>query len=231
MNARVHTITAGPPHQDRHMSIKDILRKFTSPIVYWNLIALAVATCLAMVGLWFWMDRFTHHGIEVEVPDVKGKLVADAEYELGLAHLTPVRTDSAYNRSLPPGTVLEQIPASGSHVKEGREIYLTINSSQTPTLAMPDIADNCSLREAEAKLKALGFKLAPNEYTEGDKDWVLGVKCGGRNVIAGERVPIDEPVTLVVGNSDMDEDMDEIGQDSLDNFDSLEDYTITEEAE
>ena len=186
------------------MSLKDTLKKFTSPMVYLNLIALAIATILAMGGLWFWMNDFTRHGVEVEVPNVKGKLVADAEYELGLAQLTPVRTDSAYNRNLPPGTVLEQLPASGSHVKEGREIYLTINSTQTPTLMMPDIADNCSLREAEARLKALGFKLAPNEYIEGDKDWVLGVKCRGQNVAAGERVPIDAPVTLVGGNSELE---------------------------
>ena len=213
------------------MSIKDILRKFKSPVVYWNLIGLAAATLLAMVGLWFWMDRFTHHGIEVTVPNVKGKLVADAEYELGLAQLTPVRTDSAYNRNLPPGTVLEQIPASGSHVKEGREIYLTINSSQTPTLAMPDIADNCSLREAEARLKALGFKLGPNEYVEGDKDWVMGVKCRGRNIAAGERVPIDAPVTLVVGNSEIDADLDEDGYDEWGNTDSTAVTTGTEEDE
>ena len=200
-------------------------------MVYWNLIALVVAAMLAMAGLWFWMARFTHHGVEVEVPNVKGKLVADAEYELGLAQLTPVRTDSAYNRNLPPGTVLEQIPASGSHVKEGREIYLTINSSQTPTLTMPDIADNCSLREAEARLKALGFKLGPNEYIEGDKDWVLGVKCRGRNVLAGERVPIDAPVTLVVGNSEIDGNLDDDGFGDWSDTDSLGTTSETEEEE
>ena len=213
------------------MSLKDKLKKFTSPMVYLNLIALAIATILAMGGLWFWMNDFTRHGVEVEVPNVKGKLVADAEYELGLAQLTPVRTDSAYNRNLPPGTVLEQFPASGSHVKEGREIYLTINSTQTPTLMMPDIADNCSLREAEARLKALGFKLAPNEYIEGDKDWVLGVKCRGQNVAAGERVPIDAPVTLVVGNSEIDGNMDEDGFDNWSDSDSTGIITDTEDEE
>lgn len=211
------------------MSIKDILHKFTSPIVYGNLIAMVIVSVLAVTGLWFWMNRFTHHGVEVEVPNVKGKPVADAEYELGLANLTPVRTDSAYNRNVPPGTILEQIPASGSHVKEGREIYLTINSSQTPTITLPDIADNCSLREAEARLKALGFKLGPNEYTEGDKDWVMAVKCRGRNVCAGERIPIDAPVTLVVGNSEPDSGLNEDEFDDWENADTI--LTDTEEDE
>ena len=127
--------------------------------------------------------------------------------------------------------MLEQTPVKGSHVKEGREIYLIINSTQTPTLTMPDIADNCSLREAEAKLKALGFKLGPNEYIEGDKDWVLGVKCRGRNVAAGERIPIDAPVSLVVGNSDIDGSMDEDGFDEWDDSDSLDISINTEEEE
>ena len=96
---------------------------------------------------------------------------------------------------------------------------------------MPDIADNCSLREAEARLKALGFKLAPNEYIEGDKDWVLGVKCRGQNVAAGERVPIDAPVTLVVGNSEIDGSMDEDGFDSWSDSDSTGIITDTEDEE
>ena len=56
------------------MSFKDTLKKFVSPIVYWNLIALVLATLMVMAGLWFWMNDFTHHGVEVEVPDVTGKL-------------------------------------------------------------------------------------------------------------------------------------------------------------
>ena len=177
----------------------------------WNLVAMLLVVIAAIVGAWFWMNRFTHHGERIEVPDVKGMVLSDAEYALSHAELEAVVTDSGYNRKLPAGTVLEQIPASGSHVKSGREIYLTINSGQTPTLPLPDIADNSSLREAEARLRSMGFKLGPIEYAAGDKDWVLAVKCRGRKVAAGDRISIDDPVTLVVGNNaddsgDFDED-------------------------
>ncbi len=170
------------------------------------------------VGLWFWMNKYTRHGEKVSVPNLKGMLVHDAEYALGRLGLTCVVTDSSYNRSLPAGTVLEQLPVSGSNVKTGRDIYLTINSQQVPTISMPDIADNCSLREAEARLKALGFKLGPTEYVPGDKDWVMGVKWRGNQVYAGDRIPIDEYITLVVGTNDeggADEEWDEWGTDSL----------------
>ena len=112
-------------------------------------------------------------------------------------------------------------PVAGSKVKTGRTIYLTINTRNVPTLPIPDIADNCSLREAEARLKSLGFKLGPIEYAPGDKDWVLSVKCKGRNVVAGDRVEIDVPITLVVGNNN-----DGIGDD----FDD-EDWDIVNEDE
>lgn len=172
----------------------------------WNLVAMAMAIVLVAVGIWYWMGYYTHHGERIEVPNVKGMVLSDADYTLTRARLETVVADSGYDRRLPAGTVLEQLPAAGKQVKSGREIYLTINSGKTPTLAMPDIADNSSLREAEAKLRSMGFKLGPIEYAYGDKDWVLDVKCRGRHVNVGERISIDDPVTLVVGNNDIEAD-------------------------
>lgn len=196
----------------------DFFKKVTSPIVYWNLIMLVVVSIVLLIVLWFWMKDYSHHGESVEVPHVKGMLLADAEYELQKQGLVTVISDSSYNRSLPAGTVLEMTPAPGSKVKTGRNIYLTINTRNVPTLPIPDIADNCSLREAEARLKALGFKLGPIEYAPGDKDWVLSVKCKGRTVISGERVEIDCPITLVVGNNSdgIGDDIDAGGWDTFD---------------
>ncbi|MCR4591786.1 MAG: PASTA domain-containing protein [Bacteroidaceae bacterium] len=181
--------------------MSDFTKKLTSPIVYWNLIMLVVVSIVLLIVLWFWMKDYSHHGESVEVPQVKGMLLADAEYELEKQGLAVVISDSSYNRNLPAGTVLEIAPDAGSKVKTGRNIYLTINTRNVPTLPIPDIADNCSLREAEARLKSLGLKLGPIEYAPGDKDWVLSVKCKGRTVVAGDRVEIDCPITLVVGNN------------------------------
>ena len=179
----------------------DFWKKLTSPIVYWNLIMLVVVSIVLLIVVWFWMKGYSHHGESEEVPQIKGMLLPDAEYELEKQGLVVVISDSSYNRNKPAGTVLELTPAPGSKVKTGRNIYLTINTRSVPTLPIPDIADNCSLREAEARLKALGFKLGPIEYAPGDKDWVLSVKCKGRTVVAGDRVEVDCPITLVVGNN------------------------------
>ena len=189
----------------KNMALETIRKKLFGPVVYWNLIAMVLVGVALCIGLWVWMLQYTKHGESVEVPELKGMMLGDAEYALEKLDLLAVVIDSAYVREKPAGVVLEQTPGAGSRVKSGREIYLTVNQKQTPTNTIPDIAGNCSRREAEARLLALGFKIGPMEFVPGDPDWVIALKVNGREVYAGERVPCDAPVVLVVGNSDADE--------------------------
>ena len=194
------------------MAMKDFGRKLFGSVVYWNLIAMVLVCVALCIGLWGWMVHYTMHGECVDVPEVRWMTIGDAEYALEEAELVSVVVDSAYVREQPAGVVLEQKPAPGSRVKSGREIYLTINRKQTPTNTIPDIAGNCSRREAEARLRALGFKIGPMEFVPGDPDWVIALKVNGREVYTGERVPCDAPVVLVIGNSELgDEEDDEFG--------------------
>ena len=193
-----------------------IIKKLTSPIIWGNLFLMALAIVALAIGLWVGLDIYTHHGEEIIVPDVEGKLIGDAEYTLEMLDLEAVVIDSTYNRSMPSGAIMMQQPKGGSKVKSGREIYLTINSRESPTVGMPDIADNSSMREAQDRLRSLGFRIGPVELVPGDKDWVYGVKCQGRTVMTGERVPTDAVVTLIVGNGVQEEDwFDYDDEDSL----------------
>ncbi|MBO7138945.1 MAG: PASTA domain-containing protein [Bacteroidaceae bacterium] len=191
------------------MALKEFRKKLFSPVIYWNLIAMVLVGVALCIGLWIWMVQYTMHGEGVDVPDVKGMMLNDAEYALEELDLVMVVVDSAYVRQQPAGIVLDQKPDFGSHVKSGREIYLTINQKQTPTNTIPDIAGNCSRREAEARLRSLGFKIGPMEFVPGDQDWVIALKVNGHEVYTGERVPCDAPVVLVVGNSNMEDEEDE----------------------
>ena len=191
------------------MAEKTLKQRLLHSTLFWNLVAMTVVVIAMAVGVWYWMAWFTRHGESVEVPNVKGMMLSDAEYALAHVELQALVTDSGYNRRLPAGTVLEQLPASGSHVKAGREICLTVNSGTTPTLALPDIADNSSQQEAEERLRSMGFKLGPIEYAPGEKGWVMAVKSRGRMLRAGDRVPIDDPVVLVVGNNSTDDALDD----------------------
>ena len=177
------------------------LKKIFSPVVWGNLLAMCLFVALVITGFWYGTKVYTRHGEIITVPNVTRIQHEDAVLMLEQFELKAVVSDSGYNRNLAPGSVLMQQPIAGAEVKAGRKIYLTINSTSGPPLTMPDIADNCDVYEAEIRLRTMGFKIGPKEYAEGDKDWVLGVKCRGKEVRAGERVPAEAPIVLVVGNS------------------------------
>lgn len=182
---------------------------------FWlNLVAMIVIVIAVALGTLQWLDSYTRHGEAVVVPNVKGMNLRLAENELDKQSLKSIVIDSSYVKGIPPGAILEQNPAGGSKVKEGRTVYLTINADSAPQVAVPDIMDNSSLRQAEAKLRALGFKVTDPEYISGDKDWVYSIKYRGRTLQAGEKVPHEAVLTLCVGN----------GNDTM-----PEDSTMTEE--
>ena len=187
------------------MESKEFFHKLMSRYLWSNIAAMIGVVIVVCAGVKFGIDIYTHHGEAISVPNIKHKKFADAEHILNELGLQIVVTDTGYVKSLPPGTVLEQSPVAGMKVKSGRTIYFTINSSHTPTLALPDIIDNCSYREALAKLNSMGFNLGAPEYVAGENDWVYGVKCRGRNISAGERVPIDQAIIVQVGSGMVDE--------------------------
>ena len=131
------------------------------------------------------LDAYTHHGEFVEVPKIEGMVYERARALIEERGLNLMVTDSGYNKRLPANSILVQNPGSGLKVKEGHTIYVTVNSPSSPSFAIPDVIDNSSFREAEAKLTAIGFKLQPPQQVEGEKDWVYGILCRGRRVSTG----------------------------------------------
>jgi hypothetical protein len=181
---------------------------------FWIQIIAMVATLIIVpIGVLCWLDFYTHHGEAVTVPGVKGKMWNQALHEIEANQLRALVVDSSYVKGQPTGCVLEQNPAGGAQVKEGRTVYLTINAKSAPTIAMPDVMDNSSLRQAEAKLRAMGFRLTDPVYVSGERDWVYSVKYNGREVRAGEKIPHEAMLTLCVGGGGMVAHNDSLGLD------------------
>ena len=182
------------------MTIKEFF-SFKANRFFWiNIIAMVVVAVLIVVGTLKGLDIYTRHGEAVIVPDVKGMSVSEAEKMFRNHGLTCVVSDSSYVKNKPSGIILDLNPSVGQKVKEGRTIYLTINTLSTPLLVVPDVADNSSMRQAQARLLAAGFKLSENEHIAGEKDWVYGVKYKSRTLTNGEKVPVGATLTLIVGD-------------------------------
>lgn len=190
------------------MQTRTFIRKLCSRYIWLNLVLMAALMMLLVLLLGWAAAVYTHHGEEISVPDICNKKFPDAENLLEAAGLTIVVSDTSYNRHLPPDCILQQSPDPGQKVKSGRVVYVTINASTKPTLVMPDIVDNSSLREAMAKLRILGFKVGEPQYVAGEKDWVYGAISRGQRLSTGDKVSIDAMVTLLVGNGMVGDDAD-----------------------
>jgi len=220
------------------MTTSEFFGKFKSGYLWGNLLAMAVVVVLLVVGVKYGLDAYTHHGESLVVPSVKHKAFKDAERILDDMGLVVIVSDTGYVKTLPPNVVLEQSIESGEHVKSGRIIYLTVNASKTPTITLPDIIDNSSLREAMAKLSSMGFKLAMPQFIPGEKDWVYAVLVNGKNVATGDKISVEDSLVIQVGNgmrdaSDsvnyIDPIYPELDEDEeIDEFETVEPETPTE---
>ena len=182
------------------MKTRDFFGKLTSRYLWGNLLAMAVVIAGLCIGVKYGLEVYTHHGEGIAVPDIKGMRMKEATYLLEQKGLRIIVNDSGFNRRLPADCILAQSPGNGTSVKAGHTIYVTVNSPSSPTFAIPDVIDNSSAREATAKLTAMGFKLLSPKYVDGEKDWVYGIICRGRRLATGDRIPIDHPLTLIVGD-------------------------------
>lgn len=184
------------------MTIKEFFSFKTNKYFWLNLLAMVVVVVALFFGVLKWLDSYTRHGEAVVVPDVKGMTVGEAEQHFRNRGLVCIVSDSTYVKNKPAGSILDVTPSIGQKVKEGRLIYLTINTLSVPLRPVPDVADNSSVRQAQAKILAAGFKLSENELMPGERDWVYGVKYQGRALEIGDKVPVGATLTLLVGDGE-----------------------------
>lgn len=182
------------------MTLKEFFSFRANKFFWINIISMVVVLAGVMFVVLKGLDVYTRHGEAVVVPDVQGMTVGEADRLFRNRGLECIVSDSSYVKDKPAGIILDLNPGAGQKVKEGRTIYLTINTLSIPLRVVPDVADNSSVRQAQAKIMAAGFKLNENERVTGEKDWVYGVKYKGRLLAIGDKVPMGATLTLMVGN-------------------------------
>lgn len=175
-------------------------KKFFSTYLWGNLLAIFIFIALLCFGVEYGVDYYTHHGESIVVPNFVHKQYDDAVDQARKLGLTIEVSDSGYVKELPPDCILEQSPIGGKRVKSTHVIYVTINTATAPALELPDLIDNSSLREAQAKLLSMGFKVGDPEYRPGEKDWIYGITVGGHPVKTGDRISKDAVLVIQVGD-------------------------------
>lgn len=193
----------------RIKAFHEALKKFARqhPIIA-NIIYILLTACVISWLLMCFLDSWTRHGDEAEVPALKGQSVELAEITLENQGFRCEIMDSVYESTLKPGTVVEQNPAGGSWVKEGRTVYLTVVAFSPKMVTVPDFL-NVSMRQGRSMFEGLGIKVHLVTVASQFKDLVLGAKVNGVPLKPGQRIPVTSNVTLEVGGGYMeDEDVD-----------------------
>jgi len=101
----------------------------------------------------------------VDVPNIKGYNVADAERALSDAKLR-YRTVDAYSATIPSGQVVLLSPDVGTSVRQNTQIALTVSKGPKPSI-VPSVIGS-SVDDARRKLAAAGLTLTVGQSSESD---------------------------------------------------------------
>lgn len=174
------------------------------------LIQIGIALIISIILIWITLINlrwYTHHGEELEVPDLYGMSLEEAESKLETEQLNFTIYDSIYNPKFAPGTVLDQRPLAGAIVKRKRSLFLTINANKPEQIRFPNLIDN-SFRQAYELLIINGFKIGKLEYAENQFfNLVLFPKYMGDTIHAGSLIDKGASIDLVLGKGDYREIM------------------------
>ncbi len=182
------------------MDKKSFFDKKDAIFVAANLVAAVIVVCIVLTSLIIWLRSYTQHGVEITVADVKGMTRVEADSVLHAQGLQTQIVDSTYSNKVPFGTIVDQDPKGDSHAKAGRMVYLTVNASGKPKVAMPNLQD-MSYRQAETTLRSIGLQV-DNVYEyepSAFRDLVLDVKSDGKSIAPGTMIEQGTKVRLVVG--------------------------------
>jgi len=159
-------------------------------------IVVTVVLLVIVIGL---LKTYTRHGEAYVVPDLEG-MMYDRLYENEATLVFNfLVTDSVYDNSLLPGSVIMQNPSAGSKAKEGRTIYLTVVSYTPKMSIMPELKD-LTVRQAVTTLRTSGLKIRKLLFTPhfaGNS--VLGQYFNEDTLLAGTEILEGSEIDLLAG--------------------------------
>ena len=167
----------------------------------WFYISLVIMLLLVVGAFEYtfrYLERFTRHGEEFEVPDMIGMTYEDAVIHYG-DKLTFIVQDSVYVKDFPEGAVFQQNPSPGSMVKQGRNMYIVRTTISPEMVQMPNLK-NLSLRQAIVSLNSAGLRVDKLVYVDYfARNAVVEQKQNGIAVEPDSEVVKGSGITLEVG--------------------------------
>lgn len=204
------------------------------PILLNSALMVLALVALGYIALLF-IDVFTSHGQQVQVPDVRNLPFEKAVSILEDAGLRWEISDSTtFYENYPPGTVIDQDPKAKSYIKKIRIIYLNVNAMHAPIIPLPKLVDLPG-RQGFATLKAMGFKhVTMDSIPSENEGLILQVTVDGHSVKPGSPVSVNSQIKITVGDGSIvdlnpEQIIDPALMDSIDELNYEEDQKRYEE--
>jgi len=146
------------------------------------------------------LNWMTGHGKSATVPSVAGKKYEDAKAILKKAGFDYEIQDSIYIDTLPPMTVIKQIPEADEVVKSNRTVFLIVNRSVPPFVEMPNLV-GYSFRNAEMVLKNMDLRIGDTTFKpDFAKGSILEQLYNGSQIAPGTKIRKGSVISLVLGD-------------------------------
>ena len=189
-------------NNDNHNNNRSGFDRFRNnhPILVNSSLMVLALVALGYIALLF-IDVFTSHGQQVQVPDVRNMPLEKAIDILEDAGLRWEISDSTtFYENYKPGTVIDQDPKAKSYIKKIRIIYLSVNAMHAPIIKIPKLIELPG-RQGMATLRALGFKHVTMDSIESQfAGMILEVTVDGHKVAPGAPVSVNSQIKITVGD-------------------------------
>lgn len=174
--------------------------KFLKSSKIW--LSFLLAVFILVVGymlLFSWLNAYTEHGKEIEVPNINQMPIAQAIALLEERNLEYEIDSFKFEPKYKPLHVISVYPEPGSKVKRGRKIFVRSNPKTWAPVEVPNLIDRSKFA-AFSYLKILGLKVGDTIYEPSiSKDRVLRMIYKGKTIAPGTKVPKFSTLDLVIG--------------------------------
>ena len=197
------------------------LREFLTSKLFFKQVAIALVIIIVVVfGMLQFLGYTTNHGQEIPVPDLRKMTVEKAGETLEDLDLEYIILDTVdFRPDFPAYSIVQQDPLPKVTVKEGRKVYIKVNSKGYSTVEVPNLIQK-TYRQAVPELKSLGLEEGKKTYRPYlAKDIVLEMSQNGKKLKAGDKVLKASKIDLVLGDGKTGFDDTELESGSTPNLD------------
>jgi len=176
-----------------------IFRFLISKLFLFNMLGAVAFFVVAFIALNIYLKKFTEHGVTVTVPNIIGVQTDEAIKVIEDGGFAYVILDTVFDDNVDKGAIVEQNPGPESLVKNGRTIYLTVNSTQDELISMPQFT-GLSIRQVNSLAESYGLVIGNLRYVPDIAvNVVIKQMYEGDDIAPGSKIKKGSKIDLILG--------------------------------